>query len=73
MQVSVQVVADAKRERVEERKGGRLKVFVKEEAKQGMANTRVRTLMAAHYHVPAAKVRIIRGHRTPSKIFEINK
>jgi uncharacterized protein YggU (UPF0235/DUF167 family) len=36
-----------------------------------MANVRVRELLAAHFGVPAGKVRLIAGHHSHSKIFSV--
>lgn len=69
--LSVRVTTGAKKEKVEELKNGRLKVYVKAKPKQGAANARVIELVAAYYKVPATRVRIVRGHKTPSKILEI--
>ena len=70
MYVSVRVVAGAKEEKVET-SGERLKISVKEPAKQNLANRRVQSLVAKHFKLPAAKVRLISGHHSPSKIFSV--
>ena len=69
MYINVRVVAGAKKETIEELSNGRLKICVKQPAKQNLANTRVRELVAAHYHLPLNKVRLINGHTSPSKLF----
>jgi len=73
MQLSVRVTAGARRDGIEEISDKRLKVSVKEKPEQGAANVRVVALVAAHFGVPKSHVRIIRGHKTPSKIIEIKK
>lgn len=72
MYVSVRVIANSKEESVEELKEGRLRVRVKEPAKQNLANHRVLTLVAKHFKLPSAKVRLISGHHTPSKLFSLD-
>ena len=72
MQISVRVTTGVKREKVEELKNGRLKVFVKAAPQGGAANARVTELVAKHFNVPAKKVRIVRGHNTPSKILNVH-
>ena len=72
MYVSVRVLAGQKAERVEEIKDGRLKISVKEPAKQSLANRRVRELVAQHLKLPLAKVRLISGAQTPSKLFSVD-
>lgn len=73
MYISVHVVADAKRESVESLPKGRLKIAVKEPAERNLANKRVRELVAAHYLLPLNKVRLISGHTSPAKIFDIEQ
>ena len=80
MYISVRVVAGAKKERVEvlpsknpaSPEGGRLKISVKEPAEQNLANKRVLELVAKHLKLPKNKVRLIKGSKTPSKIFEVS-
>lgn len=72
MQVTVRVTAGAKKEGVEALPNNRFKVAVKPKAAQGAANKRVVELIAAHFSVPVKKVRIVRGHKTPSKILAVN-
>ena len=71
MYLSVRVVAGAKVEGVEELKGGRLKVSVKEPARQGLANRRATELVARHLGVLPKQVRLISGHHSPAKLFAV--
>ncbi len=73
MYISVRVVAGAKEEGVEALTKGRLKISVKEPAKQNLANRKVLSLVAKHFKLSVAKVRLISGHHTPSKIFSVEK
>lgn len=73
MYLSVRVVAGAKEEKVEELKAGRLRIWVREPAKQNLANRRVRQLVAVHLHTPLAKVRLISGHASPAKLFSVGE
>ena len=73
MQLSVKVTAGVKKEGIEALPNNRFKILVKAKAEQGAANERVIELVAAHFKVPARKVRIIRGHKTPSKILEVGE
>ncbi|OGC88088.1 hypothetical protein A2419_01265 [Candidatus Adlerbacteria bacterium RIFOXYC1_FULL_48_26] len=73
MQLSVRVTAGARKDVVEEVSAKRLKISVKEKPEQGAANARVVVLVATHFGVPKSHVRIIRGHKTPSKIIEIKE
>lgn len=71
MQISVRVVAGAKMEGVEALPNNRFRVSVKAKAKAGAANERALELIAKHFGVTTKKVRIVRGHKTPSKIISI--
>ncbi len=46
---------------------------VKEKAERNMANVKVLELVARHFKVPVASVRIVNGHRHPSKLLVIEE
>lgn len=69
--VRVVVHPDARRERINETKPGYFEIHVREEAREGSANDRVRILIALHLNVPVAGVVIVRGHKSRSKILRI--
>ena len=71
MYISVRVVAGAKEEKREELANGRLRIWVKEPAKQNLANRRVLQLLARHFKISRAKVRLVSGHHSPAKIFSV--
>lgn len=71
MYIKVRVIASAKHEKVEVQGNDHLKIWVKEPAKQNLANKRVVELVAAHFKVPANKARILSGHHSPSKLLSI--
>lgn len=73
MYISVTVVAGAKVEKVEALPKGRLKVWVKAPAERNLANKRVRELVARQLQMPLAKVRLLSGHTSPSKIFSVDE
>jgi uncharacterized protein YggU (UPF0235/DUF167 family) len=70
--VKVKVVAGAKKERLEEEKEGVFTIAVRERAERNEANTRVRELVAEYFAVPVGKVKMVAGHRSPTKWFEIH-
>jgi uncharacterized protein YggU (UPF0235/DUF167 family) len=47
-------------------------ISVKEKAERNMANARVLELVALHFKVPVNKVRIINGHKHPSKLLVVD-
>jgi uncharacterized protein YggU (UPF0235/DUF167 family) len=71
MYIKVRVLAGAKHEAIEHLSSDHFKISVKEPAQQNLANTRVIELIAAHYELPASKVKIINGHQSTSKLLSI--
>lgn len=68
----MKVSAGAGRESFKQKKEDHFEVFVKEKAEQNMANARVLELVASHFGVPVNKVRIVNGHRHPSKLLAVD-
>jgi uncharacterized protein YggU (UPF0235/DUF167 family) len=80
MYIHVLVTAGAKKESFLPRLGGvknkspdYFEISVKEKAERNMANTRVLELVAEHFKIPKNKVRIVNGHRHPSKLLVIEE
>lgn len=71
MIVRVRVNAGARKETQITISDNKMQISVKEPAEDNRANDRVRTMLAHHYRVPVGDVRLINGHRHPSKTFEI--
>jgi uncharacterized protein len=72
MYIKVKVTAGAKKEKFEQKSEELFEISVKEKAKQNMANERIRELLARHFGIIKGNVRIISGHRSPSKIISID-
>jgi uncharacterized protein YggU (UPF0235/DUF167 family) len=70
MLVKVRVKTGAKKESVRKVKD-RYEVAVREKPEQGAANARVLTLLAAELSVPQKKLRIVKGHHSPSKLISL--
>ena len=71
MFVKVMAKAGAKIEVFEKVSETHFKISIKEPAKQNLANQRIRALIARHFKVSGASVRIINGHHSPSKLLSI--
>jgi uncharacterized protein YggU (UPF0235/DUF167 family) len=71
MYIHVKVIAGAPKESLKLKKPDHFEVSVREKAERNMANTRVLELVASYFKVPTGKVRIINGHRHPSKLLII--
>lgn len=71
MYIKVRVTPGAKKEIVTALGSDTFEIAVREEPEQNLANVRVRELLAAHFSMPVAKVRILTGHHCGNKIVTI--
>ena len=67
MKLSVKVKPRAKEDRVEVNKD-EIRIFVKEPPEKGKANKAVIKLLAKHFKVPQASIKIISGKTSRNKI-----
>lgn len=73
MYIKIKVFSDTKKEKFTQKSEDHFEAYVKEPAKRNLANRRVMELVAARFAVPKGKVRLISGHRSPSKILRVDK
>ncbi len=71
MYIHVKVKAGAKRELFFEISKDHFSASVREAAERNMANKKVLELVAGHFKIPVAKIKMISGHHSPSKILSI--
>jgi uncharacterized protein YggU (UPF0235/DUF167 family) len=71
--IKVTVLTGQKREELEVRSSSHLKISVREKPERNAANKRMLELVARHFHTTPASVRIINGHRSPSKMLSLLK
>lgn len=71
MYVKVRVTPKAKKETVNRVSNTELAVTVREPAEQNLANRRVREIVSEVYEISLGKVRMISGHRSVSKMFDV--
>lgn len=71
MLIRVKVFPESKNEEIIKKAEDRFEVKVKEKAEMGMANRAVIAALSAHFKIPSAKIRLIKGARERSKIFDI--
>ncbi len=71
MYIRVQVKPNAKKESIIQTDSKTYSIAVKEPAQQNLANIRVREILAVLLGVSVPAVRMISGHRSPRKIFDI--
>ena len=72
MYVKVRVYPHSKKEEIKKIKENRFEIKVKEKAERNMANDRVLEIVARQFNVSAKQVRIISGHKSPSKMLSVN-
>ncbi|HEY4494391.1 MAG TPA: DUF167 domain-containing protein [Candidatus Paceibacterota bacterium] len=70
--IHVKVIAGARKESFQEKSDDHFEVSVKEKAERNMANARILELVALYFKVSVNKVRIINGHRSPSKLLVLD-
>lgn len=73
MKIIVNVHAGAKRDAVEKVDEKCFKVWVKDPAKEGKANSAVIRVLAEYFHVPKYDVEILSGALTKQKLIEITE
>ena len=71
MHIKVLVIPKAKKERIVNKTADIYEIQVKEPAEHNQANLRVRELLAEIYSINKGKVRLISGHRSPHKKFDV--
>jgi hypothetical protein len=72
MYCKVKVIPGAKKESFVKKSEDHFSISVREPAERNLANNRVLELVANHFKVPKGKVRLISGHRSPSKILRVD-
>jgi len=68
----VKVTAGASKESLKQKSDDHFEISVKEKAERNQANVRVLSLVALLFKVPKNKVRIVNGHRNPSKLLVLD-
>lgn len=69
MYIKVKVIVDSKIEKLEKVDEDSFKVWVKAPAERGLANARAREILTEYFKTKG--VRLVSGHTSPSKIFDI--
>ena len=72
MYVKVRVIAGGKKEKATKVSDDTFEMVVKEPAERNLANKRICMLLSEIYGLPVEKVRIVTGHHSQSKIFDIS-
>ena len=72
MLIKVSVTAKVKKNSIQKIAENKFKISVKEPAQDNRANEAVRELLAQFFNLPESKIRLMRGHHKPSKVFQID-
>jgi uncharacterized protein YggU (UPF0235/DUF167 family) len=73
MYIKVHVYPGMKKERVIRQAPHTYEIVLKVPAERNLANARVGEIVAELYAVPLTSIRLVTGHRSPSKIIEITQ
>jgi uncharacterized protein YggU (UPF0235/DUF167 family) len=71
MYVHVRVVPGVKKEKILKKTETEYEIRVREPAERNLANGRIREILAQEFSVSLSAVRLLTGHRSPSKMYTI--
>ncbi|MDD4661691.1 MAG: DUF167 domain-containing protein [Candidatus Pacebacteria bacterium] len=71
MLIKVKCHTLSKKELLNKKGEDSFEVFLKEKPERGEANKRIFEILAEHFNISIKKVRLVKGAKSPSKIFEI--
>jgi uncharacterized protein YggU (UPF0235/DUF167 family) len=71
MYIKVRVVPNAKREQIKRVNDQTFELTIKEPAERNLANNRIKELLANEYKIKVNQVRLVSGHHSGSKIFDV--
>jgi uncharacterized protein YggU (UPF0235/DUF167 family) len=71
MYVKVRVTPGMRKEKITQIDDVTFEMVIKEPAERNLANKKIRTVLAEVYNVKEGNVRIVTGHHSPSKIFDV--
>lgn len=72
MYIKVHATPGARKEKVERVNEVTFNITVKEPAERNLANNRIRELLCMEYELDKGAVRMVSGHHSRSKIFDVN-
>ena len=73
MLIKIRVFPKAKEEKIIKKEKDSFEVFVREKPERGLANQRVKEILAFYFNLPENKIKLIKGGKSKNKIFEIIK
>ena len=71
MYIKARVTPDSKKDSLVRESADVFTIAVRAPAERNLANAAVRALLVGFFNIPLGKVRLIAGHRSRSKIFDV--
>ncbi len=71
MLVRVYVTPDSRKESIEKENDTTFRIKVREPRERNLANKRVKELLAAEFKTTAKQIRIMTGHKSGAKMFDV--
>lgn len=71
MLIKVKVTSESKKDEIIKKSEDCYLVKVKEKAEAGMANMKIKQILAEYFKISGGKIKLIKGGKRPSKIFDI--
>jgi uncharacterized protein YggU (UPF0235/DUF167 family) len=71
MLIKIKVFPGSKKESVEKKSEDSFAVYLREKAEKGMANKKLRGIIAAYFNVNEERIKIVQGGRSRNKIIDI--
>ncbi len=72
MYVKVRVTSGMRKEKIVQIDDVTWEMVIKEPAERNLANKKIRSILAEVYNTEEGNVRIVTGHHSPSKIFDVD-
>ncbi len=73
MLIKVKVFPRTKKEKIVKKEKDSFEVFVREKPEKGLANQRVKEILASYFNLSENRIKLIKGGKSKNKIFEIMK
>ncbi len=71
MHIKVKVYPDQTKEKVIRNDDGSYDLYIREPAREGMANRRVLSILSEQINPKPKRIKIVSGHISPAKIIEV--
>lgn len=71
MYIKVYVTPNARKELVEKENPTTYRIKIREPKERNLANVRLRQILAAEFGKELGQVKLVSGHRSPTKVFDV--